>query len=218
MRRKQREIEISNAELAAMTKSMDELHYDQSVPALNKAVAEWQETMAGERAADPAARSGATSRRHFLLGAGGLVAGGAILAACGSSGGSSTTTSTAGGTSSTGGAPSSSGSLSSADAGSMAVDASIENLAIFAYEAGIKAATAGKLGSVPPAVPVFAETALAHHKQHLAAFNAVLVSGGKKAVMVPEPVLTPVVKKKFAAVNDVVGLAELAVLLENVAA
>ncbi len=61
-------------------------------------------------------------------------------------------------------------------------------------------------------------TALAHHKAHAAAFNAVLTAAGLKGVMVTDPVLTPVVKKAFAGVKDVTGLAELAVLLENTAA
>jgi hypothetical protein len=39
-----------------------------------------------------------------------------------------------------------------------------------------------------------------------------------KAVMVPDPALTPTVKTKFGQVKDIVGLAELAVLLENIAA
>lgn len=218
MRKKNREIAISNAELAAMTKSMDEMHYDQSLPALNEAVSKWTDSIREEQAADPELLGRSTSRRHFLMGTGGLIVGGAVLAACGSSGSSSSTTSAGSG----GGAGSStmggSSSLSASDAGSMRVDASIENLAVFAYDAGISAAKAGKLGAVPPAVPVFAETALSHHKAHLAAFNAVLTSAGMKAITVPEPALTPTVKTKFGQVKDIVGLAELAVLLENVAA
>ena len=39
-----------------------------------------------------------------------------------------------------------------------AVAASLENLAVFAYTSGLSAATAGKLGTVPPAVATFATT------------------------------------------------------------
>lgn len=210
MRRKRNEMQVSNGELAAMTKTMDELHHDESMPALRRAVSQWQEAIGDD--GQEARRAGTTSRRHFLVGAGGIAVAGGLLAACGSpSGARKTTTSTGSGGSGT-------SAFTTSDAKSIAVDASIENLAIFAYEAGIKAATAGKLGVVPPAVPVFAETALAHHKAHLAAFNAVLTAAGDKAVTVPDPALTPTVKKDFAKVTDVTGLATLALLLENTAA
>ncbi|MHB1988764.1 MAG: ferritin-like domain-containing protein [Acidimicrobiales bacterium] len=219
MRHKRKEMAISNAELAAMTKQMEELHNDESVPKLSLATSEWNETIRDAQAADPGSRYGATSRRHFILGAGGLAAAGGLLAACGSSPTSSakrTSSTQSGAAKSTGSSKGS--SLSSNDAKSMAVDASIENLAIFAYEAGISAVKANKLGSVPPAIPVFAETALAQHKAHLAAFNSVLTAGGLKAITAPDPALTPTVKSDFAKVTDVTGLAELALLLENVAA
>jgi hypothetical protein len=205
-------MDLSNAELTSMTKSMDDLHNDQSMPALRQAIGEWTDTIREEQAS-----AVGTSRRHFLVGAGSLLAGGAVLAACGSSSSSSTTTTAAPAGSSTT-SPSSGSSLSTSDAGSLAVDASIENLAVFAYEAGIKAATEGKLGKVPPAVPVFAETALSHHKAHAAAFNAVLSAAGLKTVMATDPVLTPVVMSAFAKVKTIPDLAELAVLLENTAA
>ena len=49
--------------------------------------------------------------------------------------------------------------------------ASLENLAVFAYNAGLSAATAGKLGTVPPAVATFATTVKGQHTQHAAAWN-----------------------------------------------
>src|ERR1700689_53193 len=128
------------------------------MPALGKGIGDGSDTIREEQAS-----AVGTSRRHFLVGAGSLLAGGAVLGACGSSSGRLTTTTAAPAGSSTT-SPSSGSSLSTSDAGSLAVDASIENLAVFAYEAGIKAATEGKLGKVPPAVPVLAETALSHHK------------------------------------------------------
>jgi hypothetical protein len=210
VRRKRHEMELSNAELMSMTSAMDDLHNDQSLPALREAVGEWQEAIREERAEQVAM---GTSRRHFLLGTGGLLAGGAVLAACGTSS-ASPTTARPGSKATTSSPPGS----STSSAKSVAVDASIENLAIFAYTAGIKAATAGSLGKVPPAVPVFAETALAHHKAHLAAFNAVLSTAGLKAVTIPDPALTPTVKSAFAKVKTIPDLAELAVLLENTAA
>ena len=68
-----------------------------------------------------------------------------------------------------------------------AVAASLENLAVFAYDAGLTAATAGKLGAVPPAVATFATTVKGQHQQHADAWNAVLKSHGKAAVTVTNP-------------------------------
>jgi hypothetical protein len=215
--RRELRADISDSELAAMTKSMDELHHDESLPKLRAAVAEWTEEIA---AASPGHEAPNPSRRRFLIGTGGVIAAGGLLAACSStpaaahhnrhkSSGPAGTSGSGSGTTS---------GLSPADATSLAVDASIENLAVAAYTKGIDAATAGKLGAVPPAVPVFATTARSHHMAHAAAFNAVLTAAGLNAVHEPDPVLTPVVTKKFATVKNVGDLAELALLLENVAA
>ena len=99
-----------------------------------------------------------------------------------------------------------------------AVAASLENLAVFAYTAGLSAATAGKLGTVPPAVATFATTVKGQHQQHADAWNAVLKSHGKAPVTVTNPTLTPTVQSDFAKVTDVTGLAQLAVTLETIAA
>ena len=72
-----------------------------------------------------------------------------------------------------------------------AVAASLENLAVFAYNAGLTAATAGKLGAVPPAVATFATTVKGQHQQHADAWNGVLKSNGKAAVTVTNPKLDP---------------------------
>ena len=56
----------------------------------------------------------------------------------------------------------------------VALAAGLENLAAQTYGAGITAATAGKLGTVPPAVVTFAQTVKAQHIEHAAAWNAVL--------------------------------------------
>jgi hypothetical protein len=106
----------------------------------------------------------------------------------------------------------------SGDLAVVALAASLENLAVYAYNAGISAATAGKLGTVPPAVVSFATTAKAQHTDHAAAWNSILTAAGKRPVTVTEPTLTPVVQQKFAQVSDVTGLAQLALLLENTAA
>ena len=99
-----------------------------------------------------------------------------------------------------------------------ALATSLENLGIYAYGAGIKAAQAGKLGAVPPAIVTFATTAMAQHTDHAAAWNAVLTGAGKAKVTETDPVLTPTVNQMFAQVTDVAGLAKLALVIENIAA
>jgi hypothetical protein len=199
---------ISDAELSAMTTQLDQLHRDRTLPAMQAAVSEWAESLK-EATSGPNARR--ANRRTFLLGAAGLGAGGVLLAACGSSASKSTTpTTSAPGSSSQGGL--------TGDLAVAAMAASLENLGVFAYNAGLQAAGAGKLGTVPPAVATFAQTAMAQHKDHAAAWNSILTGAGKPAVTATDPALTPTVQQKFAQVKDVTGLAELALLIENVAA
>jgi hypothetical protein len=167
------------------------------MPAMEQALNEWTERSR-------------TSRRGFLIGAGAL-AGGAVLAAC-SSGSSGTTTTTA---------AHPSGSATAKLTGDLAVAAlaaSLENLAVAAYGDVLTAATAGKLGTVPPAVATFATTVKAQHAQHAQAWNSAIVAAGHKAVTAPDPVLVPVVTKDFAKVTDVAGAAKLALMLEDIAA
>ena len=200
----------SERELLAMTRELDELHNDVGMPAMWAGV----ERMV-EAAHESAPRS--TSRRTFLLGAGAATVGTAALIGAGVPGVAGALTRGRPGT----GAPDArrfppaglSGDLAVA-----AVAASLENLAVFAYSAGLAAATAGKLGSVPPAVATFATTARAQHTQHAAAWNAVLKSHAKAKVTVTNPTLTPVLKSDFAKVTDVTGLANLALTLEIIAA
>jgi len=99
-----------------------------------------------------------------------------------------------------------------------ATAASLENLGVYAYKAGLAAATAGKLGKVPPAVATFAETAMKQHQDHAAAWNSALTAAGKTAVSVTDPALTPTVNQKFGQVTNATELAQLALLIENIAA
>jgi hypothetical protein len=96
--------------------------------------------------------------------------------------------------------------------------ASLENLGVYAYNAGIAAATAGKLGTVPPAIVTFAQTAKSQHMAHAQAWNAALSAAGKAPVSATDPVLTPTVNSAFAKVTNAAELAQLALLIENVAA
>ncbi len=198
-------IHISEAELSAMTADLDEMHRA-SLPDLADAVAATQ---------DQHRRGAVTSRRGFLAGTG-LVAGGLVLAACGSSKSSTATgsTSAAGGTTAT-----TTGGGVATDLEVAALATGLENLAVAVYQAGIDAATAGNLGTVPPAVVTFAQTAQKQHKDHAGAWNAILSSAGKPTVSgVDLTVKQAVTDPALAKVTDVASLAKLALELEEVAA
>lgn len=199
------DLSITEAELSALTRDLDEAHHA-TLPDMHAAVAEWS-----ERSAELMTPRSGPNRRTFLLG-GGAALGGLVLAACSKK----SSTNTSGTTGTTG--SSEAGGLTG-DLAVAGLAASLENLAAVTYQGGIDAATAGKLGTVPPAVVTFAQTAQAQHKDHAAAWNAILTSAGKTAVTgVDTTVKTGVVDPAFAQVKDVAGLANLALALENVAA
>ncbi|HUC04363.1 MAG TPA: ferritin-like domain-containing protein [Acidimicrobiales bacterium] len=199
----------SERELEQMTVDLHELHHDVGTPAMAAATSAMIDAMG-----DPAPRR--ASRRSFLIGTGAAVAGGAALAFAGA-------------------APVKAGAAvrgvasfrqSAAfpphglkgDLAVAAVAASLENLAVFAYDAALSAAGAGKLGSVPPAVATFATTVKGQHQEHADAWNAVLRAAGKAKVTVTNPTLTPTVQSDFAKVTDIASLAKLALTLETIAA
>lgn len=99
-----------------------------------------------------------------------------------------------------------------------AVAAGLELLAVNAYGAALEAAGAGSLGEVPPAVAEFATTVQGHHQEALDAWNGVLTASGQTAVTTPPADLEATVNELFGAVTDVVGAAELALMLEQIAA
>jgi hypothetical protein len=200
----------SESELHVMTQELDELHNDVGRQSMWAGVSNMIDTM---RESVGPTRS--TSRRTFLIGAGAAMAGGAALMATPGLAGASTRMESR---------------LQLADAAMFppasykgdlavaAVAASLENLAVFAYTAGLSAATAGKLGTVPAAVGTFATTAKSQHTQHAAAWNAVLAQNGKAKITQTNPTLTPTIQAAFAKVTDVTGLAQLALMLEMAAA
>ncbi|HEV8116268.1 MAG TPA: ferritin-like domain-containing protein [Acidimicrobiales bacterium] len=160
---------------------------------------------------------GATSRRWFLGAAAAVTAGG-VLAACGSNDDEATTSTTgaAGTTAAT------TATTKAADAGGdlkvAQLAAGLEVLAVATYKGALEAATAKKLGDVPPAVAEFAKTAMSQHQTALDAWNKVITGAGQQAVSSPPASLKKVVDEKFAQVKDVGGVAALALLLEQTAA
>jgi hypothetical protein len=199
----------TEGELASMTNELDELHHDVGLPAMRQGISDMIDSMKGI--------SRPTSRRTFLMGAGAAMAGGAALMVVGATPslvGASTRALSSRATAAAAFPPAGlKGDLAVA-----ATAASLENLAVFAYTAGLSAAAAGKLGAVPPAVATFVTTAKSQHTQHAEAWNGVLKGNNKAPVTVTNPTLTPVVKADFAKVTDVAGLAMLAITLETIAA
>jgi rubrerythrin len=167
-----------------------------------------------------------TSRRGFLAVAG-IGAAGVALAACSNdtktatttgTNAPSTTASTSPSTSAAGGATTTTAAMKNVDADTAAVAAGLEVLAVQTYGAALEAATAGKLGEVPPAVAEFVTTAKAHHEAALEKWNGVLKAAGKPEVTKPDAKLKPKVDEAFAKVTDVGGAAALALMLEQTAA
>lgn len=211
-RNKRNEFMGTEHELLAMTRTLDEMHNDVGMPAMWAGVESVIDATQSE-----AFSSRSSSRRTFLLGMGGAAIGGAALLSVGAP--------AIAGAVSLGRDPHSSSTPKAfppaglkGDLAVAAVAASLENLAVFAYTAGLTAATKGKLGAVPPAVATFAITAKAQHMQHAQAWNAVLKANGKAKVTVTNPTLTPVIQADFAKVQDIPGLANLALMLEIIAA
>jgi hypothetical protein len=198
-RRRTDPIPGTEAELVALTADLDDAHRD-SLVELRESLRQWRDTTA--------------SRRAFLIGGGAVVGGVALVA---SSGGLAQAAAASVGRSAMPTATHKAQKLTG-DLAVVALAASLENLAVGAYQAGIDAATAGKLGAVPPAVVTFAQTAQSQHKDHAAAWNAVLTGAGKKAVTGVDLTVKQTVDAAFAQVKDVPGLAKLALELENGAA
>ena len=159
----------------------------------------------------------ANQSRRWFLGAAAAVTAGGVLAACGSSDESdtaaATTTSGAAATTATTKAAGATGDVKVA-----ATAAGLEVLAVNTYKAALDAATANKLGTVPPAVATFAKTAMEHHQKALDTWNKVLTGAGQPAVSTPPASLKATVDTEFARVTDVTGVAKLALLLEQTAA
>jgi Ferritin-like domain len=203
------------------------MHHDVALPALKSSLAEWAEDIRTQPAAgDGHNEQPFLARRGFLTRAGavaGGAAGVALLAACSSSSSSSSaaagssSSATAGGTASAVAAGGGEGQNLTGDLRVVAMAASLEQTGIATYMAGIKAATAGKLGTVPPAVVTFATTAMSQHQDHQKAWNAVLTAAGKQPVTAVDPAIQPTVNAAFAKVTNVTELAQLALMVENIA-
>lgn len=169
------------------------------------------------------------TRRNLLAGAG-MIGAGLVAAACGSSP-STISGAAAGGQAGPAAGPQPAPKAANAkpteraklapsaqDVQIAQLAAGLEVLAVGTYKAALDAATANKLGAVPPAVAEFVTVAMQHHQAHLDAWNKVLTSNGAAAVTTPNATLKPTVDQAFAGVKDIVGAAKLALMLEQIAA
>jgi hypothetical protein len=204
---------VNERELRAMTAQMNEMH-EETFPQLREAM---NDLGSGLRRR---VREESASRRGFLVG-GGTLFGAVALAACGMSGdkgsGPTTAPGAAGGTSTS---PSASGSSGAGgDIAALSTNASLENLAVFAYGQALTDAPKGKFGkTVPPAIAEFATHAKKQHTDHANAFNAALRKAGAQPFTKPDPALAGPVTEMYGKVKDLAGLATLALTLENTAA
>ena len=173
----------------------------------------------GPNTVPEAPASSGLSRRKFLA-VSGMTAGVAVIAvACGSdddggSGAAGTTATTA----AAGGNTTTTAGGGEGDLAIAAGAAGLEVLAVNTYGAALDAATAGDLGEVPPAVAEFATKAKSQHQAALDAWNGVLADNGEAEVTDPPADLETTVNDAFAEVTDVTGVAELALMLEGIAA
>ncbi|MBW3573822.1 MAG: ferritin-like domain-containing protein [Actinobacteria bacterium] len=155
---------------------------------------------------DPTDPNPALNRRKLLLG-GGLGALAVVAAACGGEeaagpAGTGDTTTTA-----EGAAP------GGDDVATAKLAASLEVLAVNTYDAALKAPL-----DYPEAVATFATTAKEHHQAALDAWNGLLTSLGEQEVTTPPSDLEMTVNTAFGEVTDVPGVAQLALMLEGIAA
>ncbi|MBN9621299.1 MAG: ferritin-like domain-containing protein [Actinobacteria bacterium] len=187
--------------------------HNETFPGVKRVLEDFTANLAHVRSTD------GLGRRAFLGGLGGAaIVGG--LAACSSSGGKAAAS---GSTSTSASAPPSGSSSTGAskytgDLKVVALAAALENLAVTAYGGAIKAAAAGKLGAVPPAVATFATTAMKQHQDHSQAWNGVLSKANLPTITGAPLSITAQQVSMLNSATSVVDVAKLALALENAAA
>ena len=209
MRAPKWQLPISESSLTNMTRDLDEAHRE-AVPVMRTRAAEFSEELA-----DTGQAPRLLGRRGLLIGAGGI---GVTLALAACSSGSSSTSGTSSTSSAAAGASGSSSGAYAGDLKVVALATALENQAVGAYQAALTAATAGKLGTVPPAVATFAKTAMSQHQDHAKVWNAVLSGAGMSTITGVPLSNQAQVTKALGAVTTVGGVANLALELENQAA
>jgi hypothetical protein len=203
--KKSPEMAISEKELSALTTELDNMHQD-TFPGVVKTLGDFSANISHLVTSD------STGRRGFLAGLGGVVVLGAV-AACSSSSKSSSNSAAA----SSSGA-SSAASAYTGDLQVVALAAALENLAVTAYTGALTAAGKGTLGTVPPAVATFVQTAMKQHSDHAAAWNGVLTKANLKPITGAPLTITADQVAMLNSAKSVTDVATLALNLEIAAA
>ncbi|WP_034260848.1 ferritin-like domain-containing protein [Actinospica robiniae] len=207
------QLPVSEAALTAMTREFDDAHRT-AYPTMQARAADLVEELHDNGAI--AAADSRVGRRGFLLGLGGT--GVALaLAAC-SSNSSNSSNASGSGTQNPNTRAASSGSAMNSPYTSDLKVVALENQAVGAYKAALTAAQAGKLGTVPPAVATFVQTAMSQHQDHAKAWNAVLTGAGVPAITNVPLTNQPATIRALGAATSVGAVAKLALELENQAA
>jgi hypothetical protein len=201
--RTKNEIAISEAELSAMTRELDDMH--------NDSMAEVRRNMEMVTDKVAAATRNVANRRSFLFG-GAAVVGVATLAACGSSSSGGSTPSSSGSGGSTGASP------YTGDLKVVALAAALENLAVAGYGLVLKSAGKGKYGTVPPSIAQFVTTVQSQHAQHAQAWNGVLTNANLPAVKGTPLTIAADAVKALQGAKTLPAVAAVALGLENAAA
>jgi Ferritin-like domain len=198
-RSKPAEMAISERELSQLTCELGDLH-ESTFPQVRKALDELSANL-GHVVRQP------STRRGFFLGAAGAVALGAAAACSGKSAGPSS-------------APPSPAPAETytGDLKVVALATAVENLGVTAYGRALQRAQAGQLGTVPPAVITFEQTAMKQHADHAQAWNAVLSKAGKPTINDAPLSITQDQITKINAARSVPDVAKIALNLENGAA
>ncbi|MER5863552.1 ferritin-like domain-containing protein [Kitasatospora sp. NPDC002040] len=209
------DLPISERELTSLTREMEQAHRE-TLPLLHASAVDLTDEIRSRRAAaDGGAGAFDAGRRRFLFGTGGAAAA-LVLAACSSST-SDSKSSASPSASATSGSAAAAGQYTG-DLKVVALATALENQAVGAYQAALDAATAGKLGTVPPAVANFITTAMAQHADHAKAWNAVLTGAGKPAITNVPLSNQAEVTAALGKATDVGSVAKLALQLEDQAA
>jgi hypothetical protein len=199
------EMAISERELSAMTRELDDLH-ESTFPQVRKALDELTANL-GHVVRQP------STRRGFFLGAAGAVALGAAAACSNGPSGAPSPSKSAVPTS-----PAAPPETYTGDLKVVALATAFENLAVTAYSGALQKAGAGQLGTMPPAVATFVQTAMKQHSDHAQAWNAVLTKAGKPAITDAPLSITQDQVNLLNAAKSVPDVAKLALNLENIAA
>jgi hypothetical protein len=101
----------------------------------------------------------------------------------------------------------------------VALAASLENLVVRSYTDALEAVAAGDIEEVAPALTTLAERALAHHSEHAAGWNRLLVDAGQQPVEgVNRTVQDALADPGLTAVRQGPGLATFILGLEGILA